>query len=78
MDASLHPVMRGLSTRWESTSTKSGIVTILHDDLMKPVSTVAWAASLRYVFDLSSTSGKVEPRTTLTETRELFFDVSWQ
>jgi hypothetical protein len=78
MDSTLQPVMRGLKTGWQAAGKKAGVITIVHDDVMLPISRVAWASSLRYNFDLSSSLGTVVPRQVSGPSREFLFDASWK
>lgn len=77
MNGTLSSVMKGVQVKWAPTSERSGVITVLHEDEVKPVSFAAWAGSLRYTFELVGVPGTVNPRRPSPDNREFQFDINW-
>jgi hypothetical protein len=77
MNASLASIMKGVRTEWTPTGPKAGVLTVIHEDEVKPVSFFAWGGSLRYSFDLVGVKGRVTPRMPSPDNKRFTFDLSW-
>lgn len=74
----LKRLMQGVRVQWEKTGPSSGVLTVVHQDAMKPVAFPSWRGSLRYAFLLAGVEGELVPRTPSPDDLRFTFDVRWK
>lgn len=69
--------VRPVTARWEKTGERNGHLDIAYPKPVRKAIPILWRGAIRYVFEITKTTGKIDREQHGEQTGKLLFEVSW-